>query len=294
MASHPKKTAICIASTANRVYAIASVLMDIRRYAPNLADEVIILHNGIKERDQKLLCGIHQAKFIKYRFPILDQSKFSKTITDYFTTMVFAKFEAFKLLDSYSPLIMLDYDIVIQGNLSDIMKRPASGFLTVDKTAQRSNFFCSPVEGYDLNQESKIGSMWVLWDHLRNYAQIHEWCYCESERLAPHLLLPETGIISLALEAFDITPDQFLKSEEYDCHPKESHASRAKILHCWGQPKYWNGFHSEQWEQNYRQWIGMGGTPCFERGKASAIKEYVKGLYRKLRSRINAFFSIIS
>ena len=279
-----KKIAVVLTLSTNRAYAAASVMMDLKRFSPGLADEVIIFHDGIPPADQALLSQILPVKFIHYVFPIKDLSRFSNTITDYFTFLVFSKFETFKLLNDYRCVIMLDYDILIQGDLSVVKNPSVSGMTTIDKTAKRSAFFTEYLHDYSMEEESRIGSIWVLWDHLPNYNEIYEWCYREAERLADKLYLPETGIISLAMENFKFSPDQFLAQELYDCHPSNlEYASEAKILHCWGQPKYWNGYYSQQWEENYSIWLKMGGTPCFERSLKYRSMHFLKTVISKLK-----------
>ena len=280
-----KKKAICFTSSFDRAYAIASVMLDIKRYCPDLVDEVIILHNGINIKDQAILNQILPTKFIEYKFPIKDLSRFSSTITSYFTTVVFAKFESFRLLKDYRCVIVLDYDILIRDELSELKKVPLTGMMTTNRTGKRKSFFNQPVPNYDMEQESCIGSIWVLWDHLPSYEKICEWCYKKTEEIAEYLYLPETGIISLALEQFKIKPDQSLDSNLYDCHPNNLEYSQiAKILHCYGQPKFWNGLYCEQWEENYKTWINLGGTPCFERTYQYKLTELSKKIYRKFKS----------
>jgi hypothetical protein len=283
-----KKTAILFSLTKNLAFAAGSVMQDIERFSPGLADDTIVLHNGLSAGDMQAINKIRKTRFIKYSFPILDTSRFNKTVTEYFTTMVFSKFEAFRLLEEYKSIIVLDYDLIIQGELSELKAFPPSGMLTVDKTAIRSQFFCGDIQEYDLNKESRVGSVWALWDNLPNYKEIYLWCYKEAERLAPSLYLPETGIISLALEVFGISPDQSLKSEEFDCHPSANCAHRARIMHCYGQPKYWNGYYSEQWEGNYKRWLALGGSPCRDR---NAILKMIAKL-KRLPSFARALFRI--
>ncbi len=260
-----KKGAILFAASKNRAYAIASVLMDIARLSPGLADEAVIIHNGITPNDQNILNSLYPCRFILYEFPISDLSLFSKTITKYFTVMVFAKFEAFHLLSKYRYIIALDYDILVQGDLSEVLRDSTSGFVTTTATVKLKDFFVKPVAGFDMNSKARIGSIWVLWDSIPDFDEVYRWCYETSEKIADSLYLPETGVISLALQTYNISPEQVLPAEEYDCHPSESHAEKAKILHCYGQPKFWNGFYSEQWEENYAEWLRLGGSPCHER-----------------------------
>ena len=282
-----KKSAVCFTLSSNRAYAVASVMLDIKKYSPNLADEVVIFHNGLTKKDQIALNKILPTRFINYVFPIKDLSKFSQTITHYFTTVIFSKFEAFKLLNEYKCVIVLDYDLLIRDDLSDIKAASRSGITTVNRTAQRINFFTQPIFGYDMEQESRIGGIWVLWDHLPSFNEIHTWCYKTTEELAEYLYLPEMGIISLALEKFEVRPDQFLDSNLYECHPNDTeYADKAKILHCWGQPKYWNGFYSKQWEDNYSVWLSIGGTPFTERTLTYKLKKMLRSLLSSIKKII--------
>jgi hypothetical protein len=62
----------------------------------------------------------------------------------------------------------------------------------------------------------------------------------------------------------------------------------AKIIHAFGQPKFWNGIFNEQWNNNYKLWLKVGGT----RYKNSRIKNllyWIKkisvGIKKYLRSQ---------
>jgi len=58
-------------------------------------------------------------------------------------------------------------------------------------------------------------------------------------------------------------------------HPNDKElADNAKIIHAYGQPKFWNGLSNEQWNKNYQMWIAMGGNKY----KQPTLKKIVQKL----------------
>ena len=114
-----KKTAVVTGGTSNDVPAMACLVMNIKDTNPGLADEIVIYHDGISEKDQRLINRIFPTRFILYESPFKDVMNFGDVVTKYFSPMVFCKYECFKLLDDYmlSPtenhLKMIDANVFV-------------------------------------------------------------------------------------------------------------------------------------------------------------------------------------
>lgn len=102
-------------------------MMDINKFSTNLTDEVVF-HDGISNKDQRLLNEIFPARFIEYDFPINDTSIFNQGTLNYFSKMVYSKFECFKLLNDYEKVLFLDYNQVIKSDISELLTDCCSGF----------------------------------------------------------------------------------------------------------------------------------------------------------------------
>ncbi|APB34217.1 putative glycosyltransferase family 8 protein [Gloeomargarita lithophora Alchichica-D10] len=288
-----KKNCWAFGFTANFTFATASVMMDIKKYCPDFVDEIVIFHNGINDKDKKLLNRILPTKFYEYNFPI-KISKLSDSAQNYFTSMVFSKFEALKLLQEYERVIFSDYDILIQGDLSEMFKDCPSGWRVVWAKNKVRDMLYREIDDYDMDKESFHGAFHIVWDHLPDHQKMWEWCYFALEEYAEALWLPETGVFNLLWQEFNIDVERSLHPLVYDCHPSQTdHTKDAKIIHAYAQPKFWNGWDFPQWEQNYRKWAGWGGTPYYERTMKYKLQQKFFDARNKIQRSIGPMKKLI-
>lgn len=256
-----KNRAIVFTVSKNLAFSVACVTMDIKKLSPNLADEIVVIHNGIKENDQRLLASILPTRFIHYSLPI-DKSLISDDILNYFTEMVFAKFECLRLLDEYKNVMLTDSDVVIQKDIAELFDYCESGFKILKDGENRnvSSQFKESIQGYDMNAGCTATGIFALQDHLKNYKKMYYFCYESLIKYHDKIYLPEQAIFDLMLQEFDIQICP-IDAKIYSPHPTDIElAPHAKIIHAYGQPKFWNGLANEQWNQNYKKWIEMGGS----------------------------------
>jgi hypothetical protein len=103
--------------------------------------------------------------------------------------------------------------------------------------------------------------------------------------VAELLYIPDIAVMVIAWIKCNFTLDFTLDHHTYCSHPQKDVLSEdVKILHCYGQPKFWNGLYCEQWEENYKTWINLGGTPYFERTYQYKLTEFSKKIYRRFKS----------
>lgn len=289
-----KKTAIVTGGTANDVPAMACLVMNIKDTNPNLADEIIILHDGILEKDQRLINRIYPTRFIFYESPFKDVTDFGDVVMNYFSPMVFCKYECFKLLADYECVIWTDYDVVIVDDLSELKIKTVNGIrMDISKGSLVSESFKGDVKlvlgNYNLTQEGISMGIFCLFNNLSNIQDVYDFCIKYTKKFAPYLFLPEQAIINLMLQRFNI--DVSLNAplgKKYTVHPVHDKNIRdVKIYHSYGQPKFWNGLYNKTWEKNYKKWIRMGGTPYKDRTIKYKIKEKIRSLYlyKLLRKR---------
>lgn len=191
---------------------------------------------------------------MRYRFPIRSPViRFSASVR-HFTPLVFASFECLKLLEEFETVIQLDYDQVILGDISA---------LAVGDFSMRACQLNSPVKimlrgtvsGYSLEA---LGFLTLAFgDKLANHRDLYHFCYRELRRSYRELFMPEMAIFAFMVERFSV-PIEFLPLEVWTPHPRDA-TEKAVVLHGHSQPKFWNGLHCDQWNENYRQWLAMGG-----------------------------------
>lgn len=257
--NNKKNTAIVFGFTSNFSFAVACVMMDLKKYFKSGINEVVILHDGISASQQRILNNILPCRFIKYAFPIKDSSKFNKKTLNYFSKMVFSKFECFKLLDDYKNVVWLDYDIVITEDISELINFCDSGIKMMLSGSKVLTQFYKSIEGYNMEIEGFSAGTFVLQDNLSEYHKIYNFCYKKTEEYAKLLNFPEQAILDIMIQEFKLKPD-IIDKEIYCVHPNETNKhSGTKIIHSYGQIKFWNGIYNENWNLNYKNWLKMGG-----------------------------------
>jgi len=260
MGFEKKNNAVVFGLTADHVFAVACVMMDIRRLSPGLVDEVVIIHDGISEKDRRLLGAILPTRFIKYNFPLNSRRVLNAPAVRQFTKMVFTKFECLRLLDNYKNVMWLDYDMVVKQNIAELFAPSETGIKMMPSGLPVRGQLHEGVSEYDMEAEGICACIFVFQDHLKNYKEMHQFCYAKLEKYGEILYMPEQAIFDFMIQEYRLKPDP-IDVSLYSPHPTDPvHAEHARIIHAYGQPKFWNGLHNEQWERNYQAWLDMGGT----------------------------------
>jgi len=277
----PKKNrAIVFTVSKNLTFSIACVMMDIKRLSPGLADEIVIIHDGVNKKDKELLSSILPTRFIEYKMPFDDISFIPNSILDYFTKMVFAKFECLKLLNDYHSVMLSDYDIVIQKDISELFEYCDSGMRFMLSGNVRNQLH-NTVDDYNMEADGICASIFVFQDHMGDFNAMHDFCYASLKKYAQVIYLPEQSIFNFMIQEFnlEVTP---IDGKVYSPHPTDKDlVADAKIIHAYGQPKFWNGLENEHWNGNYAEWLTMGGSRY---RKSNLVNRMIKKI-KKLRKK---------
>ncbi|MFI8735958.1 glycosyltransferase [Ectopseudomonas toyotomiensis] len=274
-----KKNAVVFGLTADHAFAVACVMMDLKRLSPRLADDVIIIHDGITAKDKKLLSSILSVRFVEYEFPFNESDRvLTSSAVKRFTKMVFTKFECLRLLGEYKNVVWLDYDIVVQKNLDDLLAPSKVGVKMMPTGVNVREQLYSDVQEYDMNAEGMSAGTFVFQDNLKGFSEMYKFCYKKLDEYVELLYLPEQAIFDFMLQEFRVKVEP-MDRRVFAPHPTDSiYAKDAKIIHAYGQPKFWNGLHNEQWEGNYAAWVAMGGSPYVGQNIFQKIKKKIKRL----------------
>ena len=257
-----KNKAIVLGLTTNHVFAAASVLMDLKKYSPLIADEIVIFTDkDLNKKDKKILCKFFPIKFLIYDFPIKNTEIFNQSTLRYFSKMVFSKYECLRLLDDYKTVMWLDYDIIVTKDISELMNESNFGIKMMPSPGCTVNAqLHEPISDYDMNAQAICASTFVLNDNLKNYRDLYDFCYNKLIKYAKYLLNGEQAIFDFMIQEFQLEYEK-IDYLVYSPHPTEFEKfDNAKILHAFGQPKFWNGLKNTQWQENYNNWVKMGGT----------------------------------
>lgn len=253
-------TAIVTGGTKRDVDAMAVLAINIQEMTPRVADELIVFHDGISLIDQKAITSIMKTRFIRYKCPINWIRLISNKTIRYFSPMVFCKYECFNLLEEYDIVIWTDYDILIREDISELRAlKDNMAFVINEDTSLKQMFYPSiskkDMQEYNLEAHSITMPLFVLKRELDNFKLLYDWCYRKTCELLPYLYLPEQCIVSLMMQEFNLQYEE-LSSQIYCMHPKDALAC-TKILHAYGQPKFWSGLHNEMWELYHNKWLNI-------------------------------------
>lgn len=280
---------IVTGGTKSDVAPIAVFAQNIKDTNGHLFEKLIVFHDGIKKKDQKLINQIIPTEFIEYK-PDFDTQ--NDVILTYFSKMVFCKYECFRLLEQYDVVVWSDYDVVVYEHLDEICEYnglPLKGVVSEGKL--RGEFFREItnkeiLEKYDLNVEAFTTPIFVMFNSMENNMAAYEFCNRKTSEYGEDIYLPEQCIMALALQECNIDVEK-LDPKVYVCIPKDfNHQDYVKIFHAAGPVKFWNGLANEVWEENYKKWLELGGSRYNDRKKkirnfVSLVKSRVKGIRRK-------------
>jgi lipopolysaccharide biosynthesis glycosyltransferase len=302
-----KKTVLVTGGTSNDAPAMAVLLLNLKKLNRKLTDDLIIFHDGISEHDQTIMKKILPVQFRLYKYPGNNEN-FNNTVKNYFSTMIFCKYECFNLLNEYSVVIWTDYDVIINNDISELLIPTLSGFrMMPDIKNNVYSMFFKDISNlnikYDFNVPGICMSIFVFFDNIKYYNEYYNYCLEQTEKYAPYLYLPEQCIINLLLQDYNIKIDP-IDYNTYCTHPIHAKITKStKIIHAFGQPKFWNGLYNIYWKKYYKKWIIMGGNefsnefgdkkkylyhikkiimlllPC-------AIYEYTKNVYHKIIKKL--------
>ena len=252
--------AVVTGGTKNDADAMAVLAINLRETNPKLADELVIFHNGIPIEKQALMQQIMPIRFIEYECPISWIKLMRNKTVRYFSPMVFCKFELFKLLQEYETVIWTDYDVVIRESIMEVLDSKEGMSFLVNHNVPLADMFYKSIYNintseYNLNGDSVCAPLIVLNRSIQNYMDYYKWCYRCTEKLIKHLYLPEQCVFTMLVQKYCLQYKE-LDMEVYCMHP-EQRTNRTKILHAYGQPKFWNGLNNDDWNRYNSVWKEM-------------------------------------
>jgi lipopolysaccharide biosynthesis glycosyltransferase len=116
-----KNVAIVLGSTKNYFFAIGSLVLNIKKFSPDFADDILIYYDEIADCDRKILVDDLGCTLLPYTCP-LGIHQVTNSALQRFSLLSFSIYEIFKHLDKYSHVLWLDGDICIQDDISDIIQ----------------------------------------------------------------------------------------------------------------------------------------------------------------------------
>lgn len=273
--------AIVFGGTRNMSFAIGTAVMNwVSTQTCPSSDSLIVYHDGIPLSDQRVLAKVADVQFITYEPSFVSSRMRKMRFINYFSPMVFSKFECLSLLDTYPKVMWLDFDIHIRKDLSELLEADDTPFLTLPSGRTVGASFTRPIHTYNMEVPGMSAGTFVVSRSLGDFAAMHQFCQEQTVRYANHLKMPEQAIFDIMLQEFGID-HTFLNPETYALHPKDWHGTEStSILHCYGREKFWSGLSFRPWERNYEAWLAAGGSA------ASVREQPLRNAARKVRRGI--------
>lgn len=176
----------------------------------------------------------------------------------------------------------MDYDIVVKCDISELYSPCDTGIKIVPAGIPVRGQLLEATDDYDMTAEGVSAGLMVFHDSLKNYMQLYRFCYEKLERYSKILYLPEQAIFDFMIQEFGLKPTP-IDGRVYSPHPSVvDNAARAKIIHAYGQPKFWNGIKDNQWDRNYNTWLRMGGSESKPLTITGRLKKRAVGFCRRL------------
>lgn len=256
-----KKTAVVFGGTKEYLFAMAVTAMSMLHNSPNLADEIVIFHDGIPETKQEVFKRMFPTRFILYMSPFTDISSFHYVVKEHYTLMVFTKYECLRLLKEYKTVIWMDYDMLITGNISELLDEVPGGVRMILSNSLMESLL-EGVDSKDFEMYKSIGvhsSIFVLYDSVKDPDILYRWCIEQTKRLSAYLYLPEQAILAMMIQKFKL-PVISIPFSIYSAHPlkcEQTVKPYVKIWHTYGMDKYWNTVNDEAWQTYYKLWQDM-------------------------------------
>jgi lipopolysaccharide biosynthesis glycosyltransferase len=249
-----KDLAIVLGATGNISFALANVIIGLVRHKPATPFDIIVYEQGISEEDKGIINSIYSVNFIEYNTPEKIKEVNSSALQR-FTELSLSIYECFGLLDEYKKIIWLDCDVLIQDKIDNLINQTNNQmwmFLETNKTPNNKTIQC-----YN-------SGIVVFNDKIDNYQIMTKWCYDKTAELIDKIINPDQAVLNFLIQNFNIEITD--KPEGlFNCHPVSKKSHKAKIVHSAYTEKFWNFYYYRQWEENYKKWIKLGGSPCLNK-----------------------------
>lgn len=251
------KNAIVTGGTRNDYEAIATLIVNIYEVMPHVNADLIVFHNGLTRKQQDRILQIGKVHFIRYRYPVSFIRLFFNPYLRYFSGMIFCKFECLRLLSEYEKVMWTDYDVVIKEDISNLFQiKDQAVFVTNDhsdiKEMFRDRYLAKMQKQFDTSRKAITTPLFIVTRKIPDYQACYQWCIQKTKEWVRYFELPEQAVYTLLLYEKKIQYKE-LSNEVYALHPKFDQGN-AKIIHAYGQPKFWNGLENELWKVYNEKW----------------------------------------
>lgn len=252
-----KKSALVLGASSNQLFALGSFLVGLGDVMPNFTEDIIVFYDSITDAERRGFSHFKNLRLVQYDCPFRHVDGLSYFVKEHFTLMVYSKYECFRLLDDYECVIWMDYDAFVLNDISELLT-PVDGGIRAIVTERITD---SLIEGADFPNKNINGihsSVFALYDCLKGYSEIYDFCIENTPRLNSALRCPEQAVMSLALHEMgtSVYPLDF----RLYSNPMKEHSvyeKYVKIYHTFGKEKFWCGIDYLPWNICKERWDAL-------------------------------------
>ncbi len=264
-----KRALLVMAATGNYLFSVGNVLIGLKKHSPKMFDDIVVYTDETAtEQDKTAIEKIFPVTFKIYDFQIKNPK--DRERLKYYSNMPYARFEMLTYLDRYKKVFWFDSDFLITGDISGLLEYGQTGIsMSADldpypKSHGVHMFFIKDVPGYDMQARAYASGLVIFSDKLNNPLKLRDYLYEKLDKYSGYTKYAEQGILQLMIEDFKLKVEEFPKLV-YHAFPQED-KTQAKLIHLLGGTKPWQfyvGSAYDEWYENHKQWIALGGGEAF-------------------------------
>lgn len=262
--------------TANYDFALAALLIGLRRHNPDLMVDVVVFHDGLTAAQQQQLAQLglplhfrpFGAKDLAARLPMPGHGPAARRLDALlarFSPLVLAKLDLPDLLDSYDRVVWMDVDMLVQGPLPDLFRFDALAWRGLPG-------------GWQARRAPLLAAADDLWRDrttpfpnagLIGIARGTGLRSCDLYAIADRLLRTvkfdalDEAVWFLAAASRHIPVQQWPPGYNHPCGRDGSDS--APLVHAIGPAKFWNTAVLRDafaaWSAHQDAWMALGGQP---------------------------------
>ena len=115
------KSALVLGASKDKLFAVGTFLISLRKTNPNFTDDIIVFYDEIDVLEKEKFSKLGNVILKKYDCPFKKLDNLSYFVKDLFTLMVFSKYECLRLLSTYSTVVWMDYDMYVLDNIDELL-----------------------------------------------------------------------------------------------------------------------------------------------------------------------------
>ena len=232
----------------------AVVLQALNQVEPQPFDAVMMVQD-LPQSQRDLFNQIRPCTFIDYEPQLKEPNRFARV-----SSMAFSRYECWAMLANYERVLWIDSDTLPVGEVLscfDFVTDTGMGLIPHTGTPIRVSF-AKDVPGFDMQRECFNSGYIALTRAISNYNDTRDWLHNATTQWMDYVS-SDQAVINLMFQALNSPPTTL--PGKYNCSPQNP-VEDVRVLHPWGNHKFWDGLSDPRWETHHQHWIDMGGQPA--------------------------------